>query len=62
MAIFEVLPISEDIREMIINSKDENTIRQKALKEGMLTLKQDGLQKVKQGITTLEEVLSVAIN
>jgi len=32
---------------MIINSKDENTIRQKALKEGMLTLKQDGLQKSK---------------
>jgi type IV pilus assembly protein PilB len=62
MAIFEVLPISEDIREMIIKSKDENTIRQKALLEGMLTLKQDGLQKVKQGITTLEEVLSVAIN
>ncbi|MGE4546332.1 MAG: type IV-A pilus assembly ATPase PilB [Desulfurella sp.] len=62
MAIFEVLPVSEDIREMIINSKDENAIRQKALIEGMLTLKQDGLQKVKQGITTLEEVLSVAIN
>jgi type IV pilus assembly protein PilB len=62
MAIFEVLPVSEDIREMIINSKDENTIRQKALLDGMLTLKQDGLQKVKQGITTLEEVLSVAIN
>ncbi|OSS41900.1 Type 4 fimbrial assembly, ATPase PilB [Desulfurella amilsii] len=62
MAIFEVLHISEDIREMIIENKDENTIRQKALQEGMLTLKQDGLQKVKQGITTLEEVLSAAIN
>ncbi|MGC8706453.1 MAG: GspE/PulE family protein, partial [Desulfurella sp.] len=62
MAIFEVLPITDEIREMIINGKPENDIRQKALEQGMLTLKQDGLQKVKQGITTLEEVLSVAIN
>ncbi|MGC8790770.1 MAG: type IV-A pilus assembly ATPase PilB [Desulfurella sp.] len=62
MAIFEVLPITDEIREMIINGKPENDIRQKALEQGMLTLKQDGLQKAKQGITTLEEVLSVAIN
>lgn len=62
LAIFEVLPITNDIKEMIINGKDENAIRQKALQEGMLTLKQDGLYKVKQGITTLEEVLSVTIN
>ncbi|WP_291490536.1 type IV-A pilus assembly ATPase PilB [Desulfurella sp.] len=62
MAIFEVLPITDEIREMIINGKPENDIRQKALEQGMLTLKQDGLQKVKQGVTTLEEVLSVAIN
>ncbi|MGC9102974.1 type IV-A pilus assembly ATPase PilB [Desulfurella multipotens] len=62
MAIFEVLPITDEIREMIINGKPENDIRQRALEQGMLTLKQDGLQKVKQGITTLEEVLSVAIN
>lgn len=62
LAIFEVLSISDEIKEMIINGKDENTIRQKALQEGMLALKQDGLYKVKQGITTLEEILSVAIN
>ncbi len=61
MAIFEVLLINNEIREMIINGKDENTIMQKAIQEDMLTLKQDGLQKVKQGLTTLEEVLSVAI-
>lgn len=55
-AIFEVLPVSESIRRLIIKRASASVIKNQALSEGMKTLRMDGIDKAFQGITTLEEV------
>lgn len=59
-AIYEFLIIDDDIRNMIIARESANSINQKAIDKGMHTLKQDGWERVKKGITTVEEVLRVS--
>jgi general secretion pathway protein E len=54
--IFEVFPVTDAIAAIIDNFATENEIRQAAIKEGMLTMNQDGLLKVVEGITTFQEV------
>jgi len=58
-AIYEILTITEPIREMILTHASSQQIKQKAISQGMRPLRQDGLQKVLQGITTLTEVVRV---
>ncbi len=55
-ALYEVLKVSQDIKELINKGGTAYQIQQVAIKEGMKTLREAGLLKVKQGITTLEEV------
>jgi type IV pilus assembly protein PilB len=55
--IFEVLVINEEIRKLIISKASSSTIKQAAIKSGMTTLLEDGLNKAKNGVTTLEEVI-----
>jgi type IV pilus assembly protein PilB len=55
--LYEVMPISPTIREMIIDRASTADIKAKAIEEGMLTLRADGLEKFKKGSTSLEEVL-----
>ncbi len=57
--IFELLKVDDDIRSSIISRSSAASIRQIASKKGMRTLRDDALEKVKQGITTIEEVLRV---
>lgn len=59
IGIFELLPISDAIKKLIMNGADATTIKEQALKEGMITLQQDGINKVIEGVTTLDEVLRV---
>ncbi|MCK4303325.1 MAG: Flp pilus assembly complex ATPase component TadA, partial [Candidatus Eisenbacteria sp.] len=54
---YEVMPISGTIREMIIKQSSTPEIKRQALKEGMISLRMDGLLKLKTGITSAEEVL-----
>ncbi len=58
-AIIEVLPISEPVRRLIIKRASAAVIKNQAISEGMKTLRVVGIDKAKQGITTLEEVLQV---
>lgn len=58
-AIYEIIVISEAIREMILTRASSQQIKQKAVTEGMRTLRQDGFQKVIKGITTFSEVVRV---
>lgn len=58
-AIFELLVITDDIREMILKNKSAVTIRNMGLKQGMTLLRDDGWDKVVRGITSIEEVLRV---
>jgi len=58
-AIFEILVVDDDIRKMVLKTSDANQINELAIKQGMITLQQDGIYKVRAGITTAEEVLRV---
>ncbi len=60
LAIFEVMEMTEAVAQLTMEKADTGVIRAQALKDGMHTLLQDGLRKIKQGVTTIEEVLSVA--
>ncbi len=57
--IFELLLMDNEIRRLLTSGADSNTIKQAAVAKGMATLFEDGMNKVKQGITTLSEVLRV---
>ncbi len=60
IGIFEVLPITLKIADMILKRSDSNSLENEAISEGMITMKQDGFLKVIKGVTTVEEVLRVA--
>ncbi len=59
MGIYELLLLNEAIRPLILNRSPASTIAQKAMETGMRTLRTDGWNKVKAGLTTIEEVLRV---
>jgi hypothetical protein len=59
IAIYEVMRVSDKIRRLIAQNAGEDLIRETAVAAGMLTLGEDGLAKVKAGITTPEELLRV---
>ncbi len=58
-AIFEILIVDDNIRKLVLKTSDANQISELAIKQGMITLQQDGIQKVLAGVTTTEEVLRV---
>lgn len=59
IGIFEVLEITEEIRKLIMKRSNSEELRQIAISAGMTTMLEDGIQKVLQGTTTLEEVFRV---
>lgn len=59
-SIYELIVLDEEIRALIISKSSSNVIKDIAIKKGMKTLKDSGLEKVMQGVTTLEEVIRVA--
>lgn len=59
--VFEVLKVSETIKDLIVSHAPESTIKAKAIEEGMSTLLQSGIKKVLAGITTVEEVIRVIL-
>jgi general secretion pathway protein E len=58
--IFELLPIDNPLRPLISERTDSQTIKKYAVGRGMKTLRSDGIEKVRSGVTTLEEVLRVS--
>ena len=57
--IFEIMPLSSSLKSLILQTFDSNQIKREALNQNMITLRQDGTQKVLNGSTTMEEVLRV---
>jgi type IV pilus assembly protein PilB len=55
--LFEVMPITPEVRTMILERKASDVVKKRAMSQGMLTLRQDALLKLRAGITTVEEVL-----
>ena len=60
IALFEILEMTPQLAEIILRETSEAKILEEATRQGMLTMKQDGILKVLDGITTIEEVLRVA--
>lgn len=60
VALFEVFPVSDTIGKLIMKRAAMNEIESQVIKDGMVTMKQDGYLKSLEGITTIEEVLRVA--
>jgi general secretion pathway protein E len=58
--IFELLIMDQKLKHLILNTANANAIKQIAVNQGMITLRQDGATKVLQGITTIEEVYRVS--
>jgi len=61
VAIYEIMPISQEIRDLILKAAPTGELRQVAQRQGMKTLRQAGLLKVLDGTTTVEEVLRVTV-
>jgi len=59
VGVFEVLEMSDEIRQAVVDKKAANIIHDLAVKAGMTTMLENGLEKVKKGITTIEEVVRV---
>ncbi len=60
IGIFELLPLSDEIKRLIMTREDAGKIKAQGIKEGMVLLHEDGISKVIDGITTLEEVMRVS--
>jgi type IV pilus assembly protein PilB len=56
VGLYEVMEITDEMRELILVGASALELRRKAIEEGMITLRRSGLQKVQEGLTTIEEV------
>ncbi|MFA4998569.1 MAG: ATPase, T2SS/T4P/T4SS family [Candidatus Paceibacterota bacterium] len=61
VGIYEVLPVTESIKELIVKQATSDQIQDQAQKEGMVTMIEDGFVKAAQGVTTIEEILRVIV-
>ena len=59
IGLYEVMPVSEEIERLIVERVSSEDIRRSAKADGMLTLREDGLEKARHGVTSIEEVLRV---
>ena len=57
VALYEVMDVDEDVRELILSGGSANELRQQALSNGMISLRASGLEKIRDGVTTIEEVM-----
>lgn len=60
LAIFEVMQMTDAIAKLTMERADTTQIKKQAIADGMILLVQDGVRRIKEGLTTIEEVLSVA--
>jgi type IV pilus assembly protein PilB len=57
IGLYEVLEIDEDIKDLILSGASAYELTEKAIENGMLTLRDSGLQKIRKGVTSIEEVM-----
>jgi type IV pilus assembly protein PilB len=57
VGLYEVMEVTEELKELVLVGASGLELRRKAIDEGMITLRQSGLRKVKEGVTTIEEVV-----
>jgi len=59
IAIFEIMELTSSLKSLILKTYDSNRIKDEAINQNMVTLFQDGIEKVLNGISTIEEILRV---
>jgi type IV pilus assembly protein PilB len=57
--LYEVMPMTDSLRKLVLNGAGQDALRAQAREEGMRTLHEDGLDKVREGVTSVPEVLRV---
>jgi len=57
VGLYEVMEVTEELRELVLVGASALELRRKAVEDGMITLRQSGLRKVKDGVTTIDEVV-----
>jgi type IV pilus assembly protein PilB len=62
VALYEVLPISDAIRELILNGGSAMEIKEQAIRDGMNSLRMSGVNKIEEGITTIDEVVRTTVH
>lgn len=61
MALYEVMPMHEQLRELVLMGASSAEIKKEAIRLGMITLRRSGINKLKQGITSIEEVIRCSV-
>lgn len=61
VGLYEVMDMTDELRELIIIGASAMELRKKAIEVGMITLRQSGLHKIRAGITTIEEVVKETV-
>ena len=61
IALYEVMPFSEGIKDMVLNGGSSSDIKRQAIKDGVKTLRMSGISKVLEGMSAMEEVLRVTM-
>jgi type IV pilus assembly protein PilB len=61
IALYEVMPFSEPVKELVLNGSSTAEIKRAAIREGMKSLRMSGVTKVAEGVTTIEEILRVTM-
>lgn len=61
LAVLELIPVTEELRALVIQRKPANEIKNLALQQGMHTLRQNAIDKARQGLSTLEEALAITM-
>ena len=59
MGLYEVMPMTEEIERLTVERASSDVIKATAIQQGMISLRDDGLEKVRMGVTSIEEVARV---
>ncbi|MCB0359445.1 MAG: Flp pilus assembly complex ATPase component TadA, partial [Bdellovibrionales bacterium] len=62
VALYECMPMNEELKEFVLNGASAAEIKREAIRNGMVTLRGSGLHFLKEGVTTIEEVLRVTVS
>lgn len=59
IALYEVMPMNDELKECVLQGYSSIELKREAIRIGMQTLRQAGLKKIREGVTTVEEILRV---
>jgi type IV pilus assembly protein PilB len=61
MALQEVMTVTEEVERLVVESSSSEAVRKVALEQGMITLREDGMEKARMGMTSVEEIMRVVV-